>query len=361
MLLRSSSTPVLGSLLSSFSETPNNNYSNSDVPNTNLHNYGKIFHNKHNHAAAGPQNLTRSLYNSSPISPSISELSGNNYTRGFRRAQSEGNLEGLVSASANLDDEFSFSIPTKKFSRRPPHCSTLEAIPSFSYHNSRNRNEDEDSEEEEEDEKEEERLAKENGSVYDSVGKENFYYLKGDRKYARGYENNVGVEKEMYLARGLGIADLNFADIGGHITGGSRGGGGGGGQDYIPVALGGDGGDNNGLIMEDHYKRMLEEDPSNPLWLRNYAHFLHQVRIFSYCLISFLDLLLSFTSCSMDKICIAEQETSSLFYHIHQDNQTTLNKFLLLPDKERPSKCRGVLQPSYFSRSTRRRSFVTIC
>lgn len=272
MMLRSSSTPVLGSLLSSFSETPNNsNPFNSEVPNANPHNYGKICY-KHIHAAAGHQNFTKSLYNSSPISPSISELSGNNHTGGFRRAQSEGNLEGLVRASSDVDDEFNFSIPTKKFARRPPHCSTLEAIPSFSFRNSGNRNEDEDNEEEELS------LLRENGLAYDSVGKENLYNLKGDKTYASAYKNSAGVEEEIYLARGLGVTDFHSVDIGGHISGG-RGGGGGGGQDYRPVALGGDsGGDSNGLIMEEHYKRMLEENPSNPLCLRNYAQFLHQTK-----------------------------------------------------------------------------------
>ncbi|CDP03795.1 unnamed protein product [Coffea canephora] len=266
MLLRSSSTPVLGSLLSSLSETPNNNNQpNCEVPNANPHPYGKICC-KHYHAAAGPQNFTKSLYNSSPVSPSIS---GNIHTGGFRRAQSEGNLEGLVRASSDSDDGLNLSIPTKKFSRRPPHCSILEAIPSFSFQNPRNRNEDQGSEEEEES------LHGENGLVHNSVAKENPYNLKGDRTYASAYKNSAGVGEEMHLARGLGVTDFHFADVGGHIRGGS----GGGGRDYRPVALGGDGGgDSNGLIMEEHYKRMLEENPSNPLCLRNYAQFLHQTK-----------------------------------------------------------------------------------
>ncbi|KAL3531188.1 hypothetical protein ACH5RR_010510 [Cinchona calisaya] len=262
MILRSSSTPVLGSLLSSFSETPNNNnnHSNSEVSNSIPHNYSKLCYNKH----VGSQNFTSSLYHSSPISPSVSELSGNTPTRGFRRAQSEGNLEGLVGGSSK-DDEFSFSNPSKKFARRPPHCSTLEAIPSFSFHSSRNHNEDkdQDSEEDEDEEIEKGMMAKEKAFLYDS-----------------GYGKNVGFEEggkieEMYLARGLGMADFNFVNIGGH----GGGGGGRGGQDYRPVGFDGDGdGDSHGLLMEEHYKKMLEENPCNPLYLRNYAQFLHQTK-----------------------------------------------------------------------------------
>ncbi|KAF7151059.1 hypothetical protein RHSIM_Rhsim02G0044100 [Rhododendron simsii] len=38
--------------------------------------------------------------------------------------------------------------------------------------------------------------------------------------------------------------------------------------------------------IEDYYKRRVEENPSNPLFLRNYAQFLHQVRSLS-CFLSF--------------------------------------------------------------------------
>lgn len=82
-------------------------------------------------------------------------------------------------------------------------------------------------------------------------------------------EENTG--KEMYMARGLGI------DGCGNGMGGCRGGGcgGGGGGDYNSMGSGGDNGDSQGV--EEYYKRMVEENPGNPLFLRNYAQYLYQV------------------------------------------------------------------------------------
>ncbi|CAI9107550.1 OLC1v1006929C1 [Oldenlandia corymbosa var. corymbosa] len=297
MLLRSSSTPVLGSLLSSFSETPNNSrrFSSSEVPNITTPEHAasnccsKISYNK----PVG-HGFTASLYsNSSPISPSVSEgfSSGNSLVSGgFRRAQSEGNLEALAgAATSNYVDDFTFSIPNKKLSRRPHHCSTLEVIPSFSYHNSSlNSSEyDEDSEDEEDEEYPDEEMKEnhETDAFCDaSAGMESFCF-EGDNRTndyaATGFGPNLGfgragtVEMEMHLARGLGISEFNLVDIGGHINGGN----GGGGQGYTPVTFGGgDGADGNSFMMEEHYKNMLNEDPNNSLCLRNYAQFLHQTK-----------------------------------------------------------------------------------
>ena len=67
----------------------------------------------------------------------------------------------------------------------------------------------------------------------------------------------------MFLARGIGI-------------GGASGGGGNGGRGH-----GGSSGDFNSgednQGVEEYYKRMVEENPGNPLFLRNYAQFLYQV------------------------------------------------------------------------------------
>ncbi|KAA8550703.1 hypothetical protein F0562_002387 [Nyssa sinensis] len=142
MLLRSSSTPVLGSLLSSFSESPNNNHHYSDPHTTAkrppippiLNNHKKLSIHQ-----TRSLNFTHSC-NSSPISPSID--AGVCSHNGIRRAQSEGNLEALANTSCN-NDEFSISNPPKKFSRRP-NCSMLQPIPSFSFHNSTGSYEDED-------------------------------------------------------------------------------------------------------------------------------------------------------------------------------------------------------------------------
>jgi hypothetical protein len=52
--------------------------------------------------------------------------------------------------------------------------------------------------------------------------------------------------------------------------GGSDGGGG------SNLVASGNGGDRSGIEM--HYKKMIEEDPCNGLFLRNYAQFLYQVK-----------------------------------------------------------------------------------
>ncbi|VAI25057.1 uncharacterized protein LOC119304105 [Triticum dicoccoides] len=87
-----------------------------------------------------------------------------------------------------------------------------------------------------------------------------------------GFGSTYAQEHPLFLARGLGIdrlgSGLLSADCGGGIDGGSGGG-------YL-VASGGGGGDRSGI--EIHYKRLIEEDPCNGLFLRNYAQFLYQVK-----------------------------------------------------------------------------------
>lgn len=288
MLLRSSSTPVLGSLLPSFGESPSNNHHHhqTEVPskgspyfhhNYNYnYNYSKISYSKH---AAGSPNLMSSsvsMYNSSPTVVDLSSGSSSS----FRRAQSDGNLEALVSSAATSSDDVDEFISSKKIAPRYPyhsHSSTLEPILSFSYRNSNGlRREDEDSEDEEEEEEdvniEEQTFTTEStnlsgDSLCSSLG--NVDFKTEYRRYI-----NVGFGEEMYLAKGLGIGDMSFVCNGSHGGGGS-----GGGEGCKPVAYDGDSGDNNNsLRIEEHYKRLLEENPSNPLCLRNYAQFLYQTK-----------------------------------------------------------------------------------
>jgi len=84
---------------------------------------------------------------------------------------------------------------------------------------------------------------------------------------------NVVVERDvdltpskMHLAKGFGTP-----------VGGCTGGGVGGGLDECQrLGLGGDGSDQ--ASVEEYYKRMVEENPGDSLYLRNYAQFLYQVR-----------------------------------------------------------------------------------
>ncbi|GLT54074.1 hypothetical protein SLA2020_273050 [Shorea laevis] len=236
MLLRSSSTPVLGSLLSSFPDSPSNNSNHYETNTTIKHPPLPTIHQNHSKL---PLHQTGSLRlsscSSSPISPSIADLDPN---KGFRRAQSEGNLEGLAYASFNNNEDQYFEMnQPKKFLGRPM-CFMLQTIPSFL-----GGREEEDEESDIEDDEERKEL------------EENEELLERDRRELFG--------QEMFLARGLGI-------------GGGGGGGSGGGRQFNPAGSGGDGGDNP--EVEEHYKRLVEENPGNPLFLRNYAQFLYQTK-----------------------------------------------------------------------------------
>ncbi|KAJ9176494.1 hypothetical protein P3X46_011802 [Hevea brasiliensis] len=140
MLLRSSSTPVLGSLLSSFSDTPNSldTKKHYSIHHQTFSSSRSPFHQN------GCLHLNTVSCNSSPISPSIAEFSDYSL-KGLRRAQSEGNLEGLAYVSCSNKEECPNSSLPKKVSARQK-CLMLETIPSFSLCNLRGRYEEEDDE-----------------------------------------------------------------------------------------------------------------------------------------------------------------------------------------------------------------------
>ena len=163
----------------------------------------------------------------------------------------------------------------------------LQTIPSFSFSNSRGKVEDEEEETDTEDSEEREELG-ENEELLDrevrggdgvmamestSLGLENMVknmtfteeIMVKDKILNLGFEHeNEQVTQKMYLAKGLGISD-----------GGSGGGGGGG--DFNPFGSSGDEGDKQ--KVEEYYRRMVEENPGNPLFLRNYAQFLYEVSL----------------------------------------------------------------------------------
>ncbi|CAL1383354.1 unnamed protein product [Linum trigynum] len=267
MLLRSSSTPVLGSLVSSI---------NDGGPNV-------INHHESSSCSPGlfkhqPGFSKFPSYHSSPsMSPDPS-------LGGFRRSRSDGNLEALAAydcgggnSSKSADEEAHISpLPPRFPVGKPARCFMLETIPSFSFYNSRyHYEEDEEEEEDSEDVEDEEEpydegisaglgLSEQMGKMGLSDGKVNVMEV--------GYYRD-----EMHIARGLGIELLPTYPGGGGGDGGGgsgRGGIGGGGGGYTPA--GGDGGDMRGT--EDYYKRMVEDNPGNPLFLRNYAQFLHQTK-----------------------------------------------------------------------------------
>ncbi|XP_011024484.1 PREDICTED: uncharacterized protein LOC105125639 [Populus euphratica] len=284
MLLRSSSTPVLGSLLSSFSDSANNSSSNHHHDINTAFKHSPIHHqsiNKLPYHQTGCFCLSTISCNSSPISPSISEFSGRSH-QGFRRAQSEGNLQRILDYSSNNNDEQHYNPnQTRKVSGRSK-CLMLETIPSFSFSTLRGRYEDEDEEDEDQsdvqDEEEraelDENAAAENGHFGLSNKTENMVLTEEvrvmDRIWSVNFEEKrEWISEEMHLARGPGIDCGSNGNGGGGGYGGRSGGGSG---DEFDSG----GGDMHGT--EEYYKRMVQENPGNPLFLRNYAQFLYQTK-----------------------------------------------------------------------------------
>ncbi|XP_076942143.1 uncharacterized protein LOC143611927 [Bidens hawaiensis] len=253
MMIRSSSTPVLGSLLSP--ENSNNLNHHHDVT---LHAYKCSPIHKfsfHKTPSPGSQHFTTLSCNSSPISPS--------FNGGIRRVQSEGNLESLMTSGGNNTnddaDDFSFFSPPKKVA----HRSLLEPIPSLSYQNSRFRSDGDESSDEEEEEHEgvcELRGFNIENKVLSLNKQMGFGNL--DVKDEAGYQ--------MYLAKGLGV------DVGLGCVDGGAAGTGGGGRNACHGGEGDGGGGGGDHDVEEHYRKMVNECPGNPLLLGNYAQFLYQ-------------------------------------------------------------------------------------
>ncbi|KAL2344915.1 hypothetical protein Fmac_006200 [Flemingia macrophylla] len=260
MMLRSSSTPVLGSLLSSFTDSPNNNihpetcHGLKHFPPTSVPQH---YHKLSLHQT-GSFSLSTFSCGSSPISPSVGELERQN--KGFRRVQSDGNLHDLVYSSCNNEERLEYSDPAKRFAARN-RTLVLETIPSFSTKQNGVRQEEEDEETE---------SGSEDGfsGVKGVILSEEVGVKDGVCRVGVGENDEVGSDKEMYLAKGLGV------ECCGDGIGGCRGGGGVG--DHNPMGSGGNDGDKH--RVEEYYKKMVKENPGNSLFLRNYAKFLYQCK-----------------------------------------------------------------------------------
>ncbi|KAK9087663.1 hypothetical protein Syun_030057 [Stephania yunnanensis] len=234
MLLRSSSTPVLGSLLSSTSPSRDFDHTKRFSP------INDLGHKRNSISNSGQSNFDRK--------PRLRSSS-----LGFRRAQSDGNLEGLAAAASEIDGVFDLD---QQDQQNPSRGSVLETIPSFSMYNCVG-----------EDECEvgiEESGLERSVTIGETIGEVGFG-LGGnlDLSLIKEEEESEPVSPPLYLARGLGI------DSG--LGGGGNGGRGG----FFKFVKFGDGGQ-DGSGMEEHYKRLIEENPGNPLFLRNYAQFLYQ-------------------------------------------------------------------------------------
>ncbi|KAF4387036.1 uncharacterized protein LOC115715066 [Cannabis sativa] len=258
MLLRSSSTPVLGSLLQSFAESPNNImtiYNNSNN-NNNSHNSPN---NKFGFLQNGYLNLSSVSSNSSPIDSQVKKNC-------LERTQSEGNLEGLLG----------YELPVTKMFPRRPKCLMLQTIPSFSFRNSNGKNEyeddDDDDEREELEEDVDEREMKSNG-----LGLENVMMMMNFNEDDMTSMDKIWSMSSFEQENERRVSHkMRVVEVGG---GGGRGGGngnGGGNGDFSPYGSGGNEWDKQGF--EEYYKKLVEENPGNPLFLRNYAQFLYEAK-----------------------------------------------------------------------------------
>lgn len=243
MLVRSSSTPVLGALLPSGSHSP-------AISSPAVH---------------FPESPAAAAYHPPHISCHLAGPpgSGSDHERsrvGMRRTCSEDNLASLAAGRA---DDHHLLPPSGKGAPRA-RLVPLETIQSIRCRQASST----DDEEEEEDE-----------DAYEAERELRF----GQFSFAGG--STYSQEHPLFLARGLGIDRLGSgllsadggcgggfggSDGGGAGFGGSDGGGGG------NLVASGNGGDRSGIEM--HYKKMIEEEPCNGLFLRNYAQFLYQVK-----------------------------------------------------------------------------------
>ncbi|CAL9756758.1 uncharacterized protein LOC103980421 [Musa acuminata AAA Group] len=245
MMLRSSSTPILGSLLSSssslhFSESPNNFHPHNS-PNPNLHTLSCHF------------------------SPASDGLHDQSPSLGIRRSRSDGNLHSFLSEQSDDPNHHYHLLPPslKCSSARRAHPA-LESIPSFSLRNPNTLPEEEEEEEEEDDQENDEQGA---------AG--GFGFASDDRKGGLKYPNpdaESPAPPPLFLARGLGIDRVGS----GLLTAGGGDGGIGGGRSGKWDVLTGNGGEQSDV--ETYYKKMVEENPSNALFLRNYAQYLYQAK-----------------------------------------------------------------------------------
>ncbi|KAF0927914.1 hypothetical protein E2562_036891 [Oryza meyeriana var. granulata] len=232
MLVRSASTPVLGTLLPSGSHSP-------AVSSPAVHFFADSSPTVSYHPPAISCRLTPGGYD-------VHDRA----LGGLRRACSDGNLAAL---GASGDDHHQQLPPSGKCAPRSKPTA-LETIQSFTQRGGASTDDEEDDEDDEE-----------NAEQELSFGKFRF-----------SSSSTFAQEHPLFLARGLGIDRLGSGLLsanGGGIDGCDDGGGGAGGSYLVTSDNGG-----NRSDIEMHYKKMIEEDPCNGLFLTNYAQFLYQIK-----------------------------------------------------------------------------------
>ncbi|KAK1591054.1 hypothetical protein Q3G72_001528 [Acer saccharum] len=257
-MLRSSSTPVIGSLLSPVSDSPNRDL--ETTINTKLSFSQGLHH----------LNLTPPSCCSSPISQ-FSRETNSSRLKGFRKSRSDGYLEGL--AYSSCDSEAFRNSNTQHKSSNKKYKSMLRSALSFSIYNSVDEIEDEEIIGQVLERGEATERTVSIGECMDGTGSGNFSFKKKNMGLIEeeNEDNEAGlnlngiqslsIEEEfeqhspsMYLATGLGKGIDGFD--GGEVV------------DFTTLNF------DESENVEEYYKRMVDEYPCHPLFLRNYAKLL---------------------------------------------------------------------------------------
>ncbi|THG04381.1 hypothetical protein TEA_003180 [Camellia sinensis var. sinensis] len=226
MLLRNSSTPLVQSL---FSDTPTTTTTTTTVLSSV---YSELHHPHHIY----PTSLS---CNSSPIYSWSSDFNRktNKLThKAFRRARSDGNLEGLASTSFGLHELCNSNKSSK-----------LQA-PSFSIYASNDGSDEENGE-------------KEGLEMSEVLGIPNSEFSFGKKGMGLIEENDGEEEGEEVLNE---FQDLGIREV---VEPASP-------PMYLATGLGIGRANASAGNVEEYYKRMVGEEPSNPLFLRNCAQLL---------------------------------------------------------------------------------------
>ncbi|KAM3756192.1 hypothetical protein ACB098_02G093700 [Castanea mollissima] len=268
LLIRSSSTPHIGSHRLPFSESPNRDL---DTTNKKCNKHPPLLFDHHSKKLS----FSQVSCSSSPVSNSASHFSESS---GFRRAWSDGNLEGLSYSGSycDIEDFGNSSKPREFFHKHSKLTGTnmLQTSPSFSIFTSTDEFQDEEHNNWLQDlGKEELERTATIGESIEATGSGEFSFAnkksmglieEGDEEEdgLNGIQNlsvevgNEPVSPRMYLAAGLGIDSFS-------IGGGELGG------DFLSPANFDDSSD-----VEEYYRKMVDQYPCHPLFLRNYAQVL---------------------------------------------------------------------------------------
>lgn len=254
-MLRSSSTPILGSLV------PHSDNIRENV--------GK--------ASPFYENANRVCFHSTPShnqshsrsfdTCSVDDEKESNSLSTFRRVQSEGNLEILLSGGS---DDYNLQSLSKSWSRRrsaQKKLPYLSSVPSFDMY----CNEEDEEDEDEGLENFTDIYKAESNMQEFSFGKKGAGKIGMKSLATSGDELDIVSTEPMFMARGLGIGVMETStDMGG----------GGGNSTPKGTSTGGEGDGYGGGFenIEEHYQRALEENPANSLVLGNYAQFLYETK-----------------------------------------------------------------------------------